>query len=241
MSKIILIGSTSALGSGVATELKSRFPQRFDRIVRIGRKNNSNDEVIIIDIREPSSLISSIEDAKVEVGDVAIIAVGQLGGMNVLNDIEAAKIDEIYATIAVNAALASSVLAALIRAFEKVGGGHIIVFTSVAAHPVLKTNSIYGESKAMLENIVRGFRPTAKRIGVSLCVVRNGFVPTKLNNNRTATPFATSVGEVSRKVAKNFDKKNVIWVPQIWQVISFGLRYLPFVKIIANKKLSQSL
>jgi NADP-dependent 3-hydroxy acid dehydrogenase YdfG len=241
MSKIIQVGATSELGSALSAELLSYYPFKFHKIVRIGQKNESDNSIIPIDITEPHSIVRAIECAEVKNGDVAIIAVGHLGGVNLLHSIENAKLDDIYLTISINASLAASLLIGFIQAFKKVDGGNIIIFTSVASHPVLESNLIYGESKAILERFIRHMRPIAEDARVNVCVVRNSFVSTKMNNGRNSTPFGTTSKKVSEKVAKSYQSKKIIWIPTVWKLISFSLRNIPLLKMVAEKKLRTSL
>ena len=240
MARIIQFGATSELASAVSQAILNRNLDKQYEIIKIGRTAVDGFTTHIWNTNHPSVIENTLTDLHISKDDIVIIAVGFLGGICSTTNLDLIRSDEIFETISVSAALAAGVLLGTVRKFKEVGGGKIIIFTSVAAHPVLKSNSIYGGSKSLLEKVISNSRNSAKEAGVHICVVRNSFAPTKMNQLREKTPFSTTCERVGEVVSSKSDS-NVVWIPYIWKYISLLIRFLPGLRQISNRAIRRSL
>jgi decaprenylphospho-beta-D-erythro-pentofuranosid-2-ulose 2-reductase len=125
------------------------------------------------------------------------------------------------------------------KILSKVGGGDLIVFSSVAASPVLKANLFYGASKNFLEKITAGLRTAAAKNNVRISIIRPGFVETKLNEHRKKTSFSTTTDQVAKDIVRKFPKQN-IYTPTIFRIIEFALVRSRFLRLMANRRIVNS-
>jgi short-subunit dehydrogenase len=240
MAKIFQFGATSELASSVSQAILNLEPDKQYEVVKIGRTLVNGFTTHLWKTGQPNDIENSFKDLCISKGDIVIIGVGFLGGIRSTSNLDLVNSDEIYETISVSAALAASVYLGALREFKKVGGGRVIVFTSVAAHPVLESNSIYGESKNLLEKIISNSRKSARDAGVHVCVVRNSFAPTKMNQLRKKTPFSTTSKRVGETVSLKSYKK-VVWIPHVWKYISILIRFIPGLRQLSNLAIRKSL
>lgn len=240
MAKIIQFGATSELATAVSQAIVNLNPDKHFEIIKVGRTVVDGFTTHIWNTNHPGVIETVLKDLNISKGDIVIIAVGFLGGICSTTNLEFVSADEIFETISVSAALAAGIYLGTLREFKKVGGGKIIVFTSVAAHPVLESNMIYGGSKNLLEKIISSSRTSAKKAGIHICVVRNSFAPTKLNHLRRKTPFSTSSKKVGEVVSSKSDN-NVVWVPFIWRYISLLVSFIPGLRHLSNLAFKKSL
>jgi short-subunit dehydrogenase len=118
-------------------------------------------------------------------------------------------------------------------------GGKIIVLSSTAAFPVLKSNFLYGLAKLGLDMYSRYLQSSFVQSQVDITIVRSGFVATKLNQGRRPTPFSRSSAEVAELIVKNLDK-SIIWTPPIFRTISYLLTKSKFLRKFANSLVEKS-
>ena len=240
MSKIFQFGATSELASSVSEAIQTLDPDKHFEVVKVGRTVVDGSTAHLWKFDQPDTIESILGELCISKGDIVIIAVGFLGGMGSTSNLDHVRSDEIYETISVSAALAVGIFLGTLREFKRVGGGKVIVFTSVAAHPVLESNAIYGESKNLLEKIISNSRKSASKAGVHVCVVRNSFAPTKMNQLRKKTSFSTSSKKVGEVVSLKSDR-NVIWIPHVWKYISLLIRFIPGLRQLSNLAIRRSI
>jgi NAD(P)-dependent dehydrogenase (short-subunit alcohol dehydrogenase family) len=93
--------------------------------------------------------------------------------------------------VTVNFAGAVSVLLALARVMRRQGHGRIVVLSSVAGERVRPANMVYGSTKAGLDGFALALGDSLVSSGVSVLVVRPGFVRSAMTQGMDAAPFAT--------------------------------------------------
>ena len=240
MARIFQFGATSELASSVSQAILTLDPDKQYEVVKIGRTLVDSFTTHLWKLDQPDAIENMLKELCISKGDIVIIAVGFLGGIHSTSNLNLVDSDEIYETISVSAAFAVGIFLGTLREFKKVGGGKVIIFTSVTAHPVLKSNSIYGESKNLLEKVISNSRKSASDAGVHVCVVRNSFAPTKMNRLRKKTPFSTSAEKVGAAVSLKSDR-NVVWIPHVWKYISLIIRFLPGLRQLSNFAIRRSI
>ena len=239
MPKVVLIGSTSELGNATALEFAGKFPERYQSVFRVGRSSSSADFVWTKPDDVYSCVISDLDSLDLERNDLVIIALGYLSNGLLDSNLESLDLAEIVKTIEITGAVSSIVMIKTTKILSKVGGGDLIVFSSVAASPVLKANLFYGASKNFLEKITAGLRTAAAKNNVRISIIRPGFVETKLNEHRKKTSFSTTTDQVAKDIVRKFPKQN-IYTPTIFRIIEFALVRSRFLRLMANRRIVNS-
>lgn len=125
--------------------------------------------------------------------EVAVLAFGVLG------DQARAETDADHAAAVVHTDYVAQVamltrLATLLRAQRS---GRIVVFSSVAGVRVRRANYVYGSAKAGLDGFASGLSDALRGSGVSLLLVRPGFVIGRMTAGMTAAPLSSTPGQVA--------------------------------------------
>ena len=236
MPKVILIGGSSEIGLAIVKQIRFHKPTEYRRQILVSTTLNGP-ECIPWEPRTARDVEQALTKIKFEVGDVVIIAVGKLGGVGIAHQID---LSEIESTVKVNLEIPLYALLHSYKHLQACGGGQIVVLSSMAAFPTLPPNLFYGAMKSSLDLIARSLQESEKNTKVKISIVRSGFVPTKLNLGRTATPFALRADVVAKIVYKKLEKK-IIWTPWFLVIISKVLSTSRLLRKIASKKIQSSL
>jgi short-subunit dehydrogenase len=236
MPKVVIIGGSSEIGNAISNELMRRNLNKFQSIVKLSTSLNIEGVVSW----NPVSL-EDVEDGlrKIcfEVDDVVIVAIGTLGGLVKQNQLE--DLSHIAKMYFVNQLIPILALSYVTEKLESLGGGKVILLSSTAAFPVLDSNFMYGSAKYELDTYARFLQRSKSLRHVEICVVRFGFIRTKLNKGRTPTPFSRTAEEVAKIVVEHLNK-DLVWAPKIFKYISFVLCHMPQLKFVANKIVENS-
>lgn len=156
--------------------------------------------------------------------DVVIVAFGQLGhGADLLHDPgAAAALGAVNFSGAVGSCIASA------NVMRSQGHGVLVVLSSVAGERVRKANPVYGGTKAGLDGFAQGLGDALVGSGVSVCVVRPGFVHSPMTAGMPAAPFATTPDKVAAATVKALRAgRRTVWAPGILRLVFSVLRHLP--------------
>lgn len=156
--------------------------------------------------------------------DVAVIAFGVLGhGQGIDTDpADAARQFSTNATGAVSLGLA------LAQRMRHQGHGRIVVLSSVAGERVRRSNFVYGAAKAGLDGFAQGLDAALAGTGVSVLVVRPGFVRSRMTEGLEPAPFSTDPDSVADVVIAGLARRRrVVWAPGILRWLFVVLRHLP--------------
>lgn len=161
-----------------------------------------------------------------ELGDIdlAVVAFGVLGGepCESLLPVDAVQVAQVNYTGTV------SLLGALAGQMQRQNHGKIAFLSSVAGERVRRGNPVYGSSKAGADAFAQGLSDRLQGSGVSLLIVRPGFVASKMTAHLKPAPFATTPGAVAVATAKGLKGgKRIIWVPGLLRVVFSVFRHLP--------------
>ncbi|MFC6242152.1 SDR family NAD(P)-dependent oxidoreductase [Knoellia sp. GCM10027112] len=155
--------------------------------------------------------------------DVVVVAFGVLPPQSSVEDpVEAARV------VSVNFTGAVSVLTAVSRMMRQQGHGVIVVLSSVAGERPRRSNYLYGASKAGLDAFATGLGDDLHGSGVSVIVVRPGFVHTKMTEGMKPAPFSVTASDVANAIVRNTGKgTRTIWVPTHLRAVMILVRYIP--------------
>ncbi len=182
---------------------------------------------VLFDATEPRDAARAVTDcfnARGEPVDLVIEAVGLLG-----KQFEYEDDPTMAATMAtVNYAWPVAALSEVRRRLVAQGHGRILVLSSVAAIRVRRVSYLYSGAKAGLDRLCDGLADSLEGTGVTLQIVRPGFVRSKMTTGEPEIPFTTGVNEVADNVLRGLASDGrVIWSPPVLRYVFFVLRHLP--------------
>lgn len=231
---IVLLGGTSEIGRAIVDELLA--PTTRTLVLACRRPDEAQPERFARDgldvVVEPFDATATethaafVSDLAERIGDidVAVVAFGQLGSQQDLDDDPEAAAE----LVRVNYVGAVSIGLALARRMRAQGHGHLAVVSSVAGERARAANYVYGSSKAGLDAFAQGLGDSLQGTGVRVTVIRPGFVHSRMTRGRKSTPFATTprvVGELA--VAGMRKGKHTVWTPGILRYVFSALRHVP--------------
>lgn len=234
---VLLLGGTSEIGLAIVRALPR---ERLRRVVLAGRtgvrldsaeqalKDDLNGVVVeqaSFDASQPQTHAQSLGEifASGDV-DVMILAFGVLGDQQAINEDPSLALPVIETNYVGGAS-------ALLRTAELMigqGHGNIVVLSSVAADRARADNFVYGSSKAGLDAMAQGLGDALADTGVSVLVVRPGFVRTRMTDGMAEAPFATEPNEVAQVTVNAMRHgKSVVYAPHVLRAVMGGLKALP--------------
>src|SRR5690606_8507882 len=108
------------------------------------------------------------------------------------------------------------------------GGGTLVVFSSVAGERARKPVVLYGAAKAGLSAYLEGLDHKYRGDGLKTICVKPGFVRTSMTEGLPAPPFAGDPDQVASQVARAIQRGTpVVYTPSIWALIMLVIRHLP--------------
>jgi decaprenylphospho-beta-D-erythro-pentofuranosid-2-ulose 2-reductase len=233
---VLVLGGGSEIAGAILRALPAG---RLQRVVLAGRRSPTLEvraaevrgrgvadvEVVDFDARDTVSHAAVI-DAVFDRGDidVVILAFGVLGDQAVLEEDPAAAVD-LVTTNYVGAVSAGLLVAGRMRAQ---GHGRLVVLSSVAGDRARRANFIYGSSKAGLDAFAQGLGDALAGSGVSVHVIRPGFVRTSMTEGMAEAPFATDPDAVAAVVVAALAKgRETAYAPGILRPVMGTIKMLP--------------
>lgn len=233
---IVVLGGTSDIAGAVVERLCAR---RCRTVVLAARdverlhfsatraKEAGADQAVevVFDAREVASAPTTVDrcfEAAGEV-DVVLIAVGVLSGRQ--NERHAAHSAEVAAvTYAWPVAAATRAAELLVEQ----GFGRVVFISSVAGVRVRRANFVYGSAKAGLDAFALGLAEVVRGSGVTVQVVRPGFVRTKMTAGMPVAPLATTPEVVADAVVSGLStSEQIVWVPRALRPLFAVLTRVP--------------
>jgi len=155
--------------------------------------------------------------------DIAIIAAGVLGNNPDLD--EAANALD---AMSVNYVASAHLMLLVAERMKSQGHGQIEIISSFAQTRPRVDNFIYGSSKAGLDFMARGLNESLNGTGVSICILRPGFVRTRMTKFLPEAPFTVNsdvVGKLAVKLLKSGE--TIGYAPPILKWVALIFKLLP--------------
>jgi decaprenylphospho-beta-D-erythro-pentofuranosid-2-ulose 2-reductase len=232
---LLLLGGTSEIGLAIAERYARRRPLR----VVLAARPSPRLDAAVAQLREAGATVSTVDFEAADFDghpamldkafadgdiDVAVVAFGLLG------DAEQAWQDHGRAVelAQVNYTAPVSVGVALAERMRRQGHGRIVALSSVAGERVRRANFVYGSTKAGMDGFYLGLGEALRGDGVSVTVVRPGFVHTKMTEGMKPAPLSAKPGDVAAVVVDAVGKrKELVWAPAPLRVLMSVLRHIP--------------
>jgi decaprenylphospho-beta-D-erythro-pentofuranosid-2-ulose 2-reductase len=230
VQSVLVLGGTSEIGVATARALVER---RARTVVLAARSPEScapaadslraagatRVEAVPFDASDTESHGSFVDDTFALAGDVdlALVAFGVLG-----------EEDDPVSVLQVNTVGAASVMSAVAERMVAQGHGTIVLLSSVAGERARKSNYMYGASKAGVDAFAQGLGDSLAGTGVSVMVVRPGFVKTKMTSHLDPVPFSTTADAVAGEIVRGLARgSHTVWAPPLLRVVMSVLRHVP--------------
>jgi decaprenylphospho-beta-D-erythro-pentofuranosid-2-ulose 2-reductase len=236
MSRILIIGATSAIAQAFARMRVSRGDELFlvardiaklqilaaDLHVRGAQKVGT----LAMDANDFDQHGAMFEAARAELGGVGtvLIAHGALGDQRA-GERDFRLAEQAYKT---NFLSVVSMLTPISGYFEAERRGTIAVISSVAGDRGRQSNFIYGSAKAGLSVYLAGLRNRLHPSGVTVLTIKPGFVDTPMTAHLPKGALFASPEKVARDVSRALDKgRDLLYTPAIWFWIMAVVRLIP--------------
>jgi decaprenylphospho-beta-D-erythro-pentofuranosid-2-ulose 2-reductase len=232
--RVLVLGATSA----IAGELARAMAARGDRLYLLGgRSQDKLDRLTaqlggslagarVADFDQTDGNAAAVEAAIVALGglDVAIVAQGMLGDQLATE----ASYEAALPVLTTNFLGVVSLLIPIANHFERVGGGNIAVFSSVAADRGRPRNYTYAAAKGALNVYLEGVRSRLYPRGTHVHVLKVGPVDTPMTVDHEKTRLFAQPADVARQILSAIDRGvKVAYVPWFWRPIMAIVRGLP--------------
>ncbi|SDF42827.1 decaprenylphospho-beta-D-erythro-pentofuranosid-2-ulose 2-reductase [Blastococcus aurantiacus] len=232
---LLLVGGTSDIAVATARRYLAERPLRVVVAARDTPRRSAvadelraaggDVEVVDFDAEDPSSAERMVAAAAAGGDiDVAVIAFGQLGDQDQLASDPAAA----AALGQVNYVAPVVVGTLLANRMREQGHGVIVALSSVAGERARRSNYVYGSTKAGLDAYFSGLADSLVGTGVSVLVVRPGFVRSKMTEGLPEAPLSTTPEAVAEAIVSGVRKgRHTVWVPGAMRWVMSGLRHTP--------------
>jgi decaprenylphospho-beta-D-erythro-pentofuranosid-2-ulose 2-reductase len=235
VGSLLLVGGTSDIAVATARRylqerplrvvLAARDTPRRDAVAADLRAAGATVEVVDFDAEDAGAPKRMVEEAAAGGDiDVAVVAFGQLGDQEHLAD-DPAAVAALGQVNYVAPAVVGTVLAAQMR---HQGHGVIVALSSVAGERPRRANFVYGSTKAGMDAFYSGLADSLVGTGVSVLVVRPGFVRSKMTADLEPAPLATTPEAVAEAIVSGVRSgRHTVWVPGAMRWVMSALRHTP--------------
>jgi len=233
MSRVLILGATSA----IASEIAVRYAQRGATLYLVGRSPEKLAALCmrlgaavlgseLADLDDTSANAAVVQRGIVALGglDVALIAHGLLGDQRATEEDWSAA-EQVLRT---NLASPVSLLLPLADHFEEARAGHIAVLSSVAGDRGRPRNYTYGAAKAGLTVYLQGLRSRLWPAGVLVHTFKLGPVDTPMTVDHPKNLLFARADAVAKTIVSGIDRGvPEAYVPGYWRPILGIVRRLP--------------
>nr|WP_225954302.1 decaprenylphospho-beta-D-erythro-pentofuranosid-2-ulose 2-reductase [Kibdelosporangium phytohabitans] len=233
---MLLLGGTSEIGLAVAERyararpslrvtLAGRPSDRLDAAAARLRDLGATVTTLPFDARQPDTHTEVIEKAFADGDiDVTVLAFGVLG------DQEEAwtNVDVARELAEINYVAAVTVGVPLAERLRKQGHGSLVALSSAAGERARRSNFVYGSTKAGFDAFYTGLTYALKEHGVTVTVVRPGFVRTKMTEGQKPAPLSQTADQVAEVIVDAVrTRREQVWAPAVFRGVMSILRHVP--------------
>ena len=231
MKRAIVIGATSGIGRAVAERLAAQgyrvgvTGRREALLAELAASNPGGFCYAAADIADPAASCAALESLVSSLGglDLCVVSAGTGDlnpGLDYALEEPALRTHVVGWTAAVDWAYGL---------FERQGGGHLVVITSVGGLRGGGAAPAYNASKAYQINYAEGLRQRAAKTSRTVCVtdIRPGFVATAMAKGEGlfwVMPAGKAADQIVRAIRR---RRPVAVVTRRWRLLAWVLKHLP--------------
>ncbi len=232
---VVIFGGRSEIGIELATRLAPGAT-----VVLAARGAGRLDEEAAAVLDAGAVVVHTVEfdaddlDSHGPLVDHLVAEFGPIGtavlAFGILGDQARAESDAAHAVAIVHTDYVAqiSLLTRLAGAMRAAGHGRLVVFSSVAGVRVRRANYVYGSAKAGLDGFAGGLADALHDSGVSLLIVRPGFVIGRMTQGMEPAPLSSTPAQVAEATARALARgRRTVWVPWALRPMFFGMKLLP--------------
>jgi decaprenylphospho-beta-D-erythro-pentofuranosid-2-ulose 2-reductase len=234
---VLVLGGTSDIGlatAGALVEhrartvvLAGRRPEALEEAAaELRRSGAERVETVSFDADDTASHAGFAEEVFARFGDIDVVLVT----FGVLGDQARSEQnpEEAVGVLTTNFVGAASIGLHVSHHLRRQGHGVLVLLSSVAGQRARRANYVYGSSKAGVDAFYTGLGDSLVGSGVSVLVVRPGFVRTKMTEGMKAAPLSVSAEEVADVIVGALESgAEEVWAPRPLRAVMFVLRHLP--------------
>lgn len=132
------------------------------------------------------------------------------------------------ATVEANYTGAVRLLLCLAPMLEAGGAGHLVILGSVAGDRGRLKNYVYGSAKAGLATFAAGLRNRLGRGGVSVTMIKPGFLDTAMTWGLPGIFLAAAPSDAAEAIlAAALKRRDIVYVPRFWELIMLVIKLIP--------------
>ena len=232
---LLLLGGTSEIALATAERyarqrplrvvLAARPSARLDAAAERLRATGCPVTTVPFDATQVAAHPETIEKAFADGDiDVTLVAFGLLG------DQEQAWTEHATAVelARVNYVGAVSVGVLLAQALQRQGHGALVALSSAAAERPRRSNFVYGSTKAGLDAFYTGLTEALRPSGITVSVIRPGFVHTRMTAGMKPAPLSVTPEQVAEVIVDAVAAgREQAWAPPRMRLVMSALRHLP--------------
>lgn len=234
---VLVLGATSDIAR--ATVERMARSGRLQRVILAGRSGEGLDAEVERVRRLGVPVVTSHDfEARDRAGHEQVVADAFAAGdvdvvlisFGVLPDEDRVRQDPLAAAEVVDINYTAVVTTLLASANHQRAQGHgvIVVLSSAAAVRGRASNAVYGSTKAGVDALASGLGDALHGTGVSVVVVRPGFVRTRMTADLRPAPLAVTPQDVAEAIVKNLTGgSRTVWVPAAMAGVMGALAVMP--------------
>ena len=234
---VLILGGRSEIGAAVADRLVRRGSGKVVLAARRSADLDGQEAALreagateVVRVEFDAAQLDTHEGLLREVArehgpiDTAVISFGILGDQQRAESEAAHAVDVVHVDYVAHV----NVLTHLANLLREQGHGRIVVFSSVAGVRVRRANYVYGSAKAGLDGFANGLSDALVGSGVSLLIVRPGFVIGRMTTGMDPAPWSSTPDQVADATDKALARgRRVVWVPGILRWVFAAMHYVP--------------
>ena len=121
-----------------------------------------------------------------------------------------------------------SLLTVLADTMRSAGSGSLVAFSSIAGVRARRANYVYGSAKAGLDAFCSGLTDALQGSGVSLLLVRPGFVVGRMTEGMSPAPLSSRPDQVADATVRALRRgRSTVWIPGSLVALAFAFRVTP--------------
>lgn len=232
---VVIFGGRSEIGLHIATRLAPgsavvlaarRAGELSDEVAAVRAAGARVVHTVEFDADDVASHRPLVDSLIAEFGPIgtAVLAFGILG------DQARAETDAGHAVAVVHTDYVAqiSLLTVLATRMRTAGRGRLVVFSSVAGVRVRRANYVYGSAKAGLDGFASGLADALHGSGVSLLIVRPGFVIGRMTTGMDPAPLSSTPAQVADATVRALAAgRRTVWVPWALRPLFAAMKLLP--------------
>lgn len=234
----MITGASSGIGKALAFELAKKgyslaLTARSEDLLEEIRDeivSAHNPPIVVVrplDVTDYDDVFKAVNELAHELGGLDIVFAN--AGIGLGERVGCGDFEKVRRTIEVNLIGAMATVDAAAAYFLKMGKGHIVGTSSVAAFRGMPKNSAYSASKAGFAVYLETVRVELLKKNIHVTVLYPGYIDTPLNQMLKRRPFLISVDKGAAIIADLMEKKvKSSTVPVYpWNIIGRVMKILP--------------